>query len=126
GQSGPGLLVQDMVVRGLPNSTSVRIRNDGTAPWKLGDGRMRLVTDPPGRCSRYAGGDWLNCQVASFIDDQVEWVLPGQVATFGFLITTPFHTDTSSQYATEHFDVQIAGHSPERMNARTTFRFQIV
>lgn len=123
--SGPGMILRDTVIGGTPAYASVTIRNDGTAPWYPGpDGRLRLMTHVPNRCSRYKGGDWYSCTMVSDIDhDPAVPVLPGEEATFDFAFSTPLRLGTSPVPVYEVLDVEVLGRPTPRLDTKATFRF---
>ncbi len=124
GQSGPGILLQNVVLRGMPAVASVTIRNEGTAPWIL-DGRLSLVTDPAGRCSVYRGSDWSSCTVASGVDRPQGIVQAGETATFSFNFASSLYLSPDARAANERFDVEYAGRPTPRLNAKTQFRYEM-
>lgn len=127
GQSGPGLLLQNVLVRGVTGSAQVRIRNDGTAPWILGDQRVALVTDgPPGRCSKYTTSKWHSCTVASYVDTPQQVVLPGDVATFDFGFYAPLDPNGKRPLlVVEPFEMIVNGRPMPRFGVTAEFRFEI-
>lgn len=123
--SGPGLIAENLLIRGVSGSATVTVRNDGTAPW-LVDGRIRLATDPVGRCSQNWTNNWVSCSIASLIDDDVVAIKPGETATFGFGVSAPFSTDTASRWFNENFEVEIVGRAVSRLGAKAQFRYQVL
>lgn len=122
GTSGPwlgGLNIGGVVVPGVGGRTTVEIRNTGTASWPA-PGALHLVTDPAGRCSRFAGPDWSDCTDVGEPDPSGV-IQPGETATFTFIMLAPL-TGFVPGPQSEVFDVSYAGR-PERLGARATISF---
>lgn len=121
----PGLpLLPGVIVRGTSSMGRVTVRNDGTAPWFVDGGRLRLVTAPGGRCSRFASGDWESCTIGSLIDAPEEIVLPGQTANFDLY----FYASTAMAHGTtavETFDLEVVGRPVPRLDRKTSFRIEV-
>ncbi|HEX9695282.1 MAG TPA: matrixin family metalloprotease [Actinomycetota bacterium] len=124
GKSDPGLLLPGVLVRGVSSMGRVTVRNDGTAPWFVEGGRVRLVTAPAGRCSRFAASDWESCSVGSTIDRPDTIVLPGQTANFDLY----FYANMNMAHGTssiETFDLEVLGRPVSRLNRKASFRIEV-
>jgi len=121
----PGLpLLPGVIVRGTSSMGRITLRNDGSAPWWVENGRMRIVTSPEGRCSRFAGSDWSSCSIASGIDRPETIVLPGETANFDMY----FYANPNMQHGTsgiEVFDVEVVGRPVPRLNRTASFRIEV-
>lgn len=125
-QSGPGLpLMPKVILRGTSSAARLVVKNEGTAPWFPGDGRLRLITSPDGRVGRFAGSDWESTTVASLIDrPETGIVLPGEEATFDFY----FYAGLNVPHGTtsiETFEIEVAGRPVSRMDRRSWFRLEV-
>lgn len=121
----PGLpLLPGVILRGTSSMGRITLRNDGTAPWFVQNGRLRVVTAPVDRESRFAGSDWISTRVASGIDRPEVIVLPGETANFDFY----FYANPNYQHGTtsiEVFDVEVLGRPTPRLNQTSSFRVEV-
>ncbi len=112
--AGPGVVPQGQ--SGSLTKAFMDVVNTGTAPIWQGEALVAAASDPRGRCSLLASGNWIDCHNATFMNDAAPFkplptpdvVAPNEIGRFQFAMLAPVDRTPPGLYV-EGFQLRIDG-----------------